>query len=81
MIRGALVARKWPSLLKPPSVSKFPSVPFRPNLTSAHLTSSNFREIMEMLDKRLNDSGKNWRHVLKVASEWCKLPVAFDQCP
>jgi epsin len=23
-------------------------------------------EIMEMLDKRLNDKGKNWRHVFKV---------------
>lgn len=26
----------------------------------------NFVEIMEMLDKRLNDKGKNWRHVFKV---------------
>ncbi|ORY50299.1 hypothetical protein BCR33DRAFT_781059 [Rhizoclosmatium globosum] len=25
-----------------------------------------FIEIMEMIDKRLNDSGKNWRHVYKV---------------
>ncbi|KAF8190022.1 epsin 2-like protein, partial [Mycena galopus ATCC 62051] len=25
----------------------------------------NFVEIMEMLDKRLNDKGKNWRHVFK----------------
>lgn len=24
-----------------------------------------FYEIMDMLDKRLNDKGKNWRHVLK----------------
>lgn len=24
-----------------------------------------FIEIMEMLDKRLNDKGKNWRHVFK----------------
>jgi hypothetical protein len=24
-----------------------------------------FVEIMEMLDKRLNDKGKNWRHVFK----------------
>lgn len=24
-----------------------------------------FYEIVEMLDKRLNDKGKNWRHVLK----------------
>lgn len=27
--------------------------------------SGDFAEIMEMLDKRLNDKGKNWRHVLK----------------
>ncbi|KAI9865852.1 MAG: hypothetical protein M1824_000112 [Vezdaea acicularis] len=27
--------------------------------------SSDFFEIMDMLDKRLNDKGKNWRHVLK----------------
>ncbi|KAF1984252.1 ENTH-domain-containing protein [Aulographum hederae CBS 113979] len=26
---------------------------------------STFYEIMDMLDKRLNDKGKNWRHVLK----------------
>lgn len=25
-----------------------------------------FIEIMEVLDKRLNDKGKNWRHVFKV---------------
>src|SRR5271168_5064369 len=32
-----------------------------------HLPSSpsDFYEIMDMLDKRLNDKGKNWRHVLK----------------
>lgn len=27
--------------------------------------STEFYEIMDMLDKRLNDKGKNWRHVLK----------------
>ncbi|MCJ1402250.1 hypothetical protein MMC11_005470 [Xylographa trunciseda] len=27
--------------------------------------SNDFYEIMDMLDKRLNDKGKNWRHVLK----------------
>ena len=26
---------------------------------------ADFYEIMDMLDKRLNDKGKNWRHVLK----------------
>jgi epsin len=28
-------------------------------------SSSEFYDIMDMLDKRLNDKGKNWRHVLK----------------
>ncbi|KAI9806073.1 MAG: hypothetical protein M1833_004480 [Piccolia ochrophora] len=27
--------------------------------------SNDFYEVMDMLDKRLNDKGKNWRHVLK----------------
>ncbi|KAF4122692.1 epsin [Geosmithia morbida] len=27
--------------------------------------SSDFYDIMDMIDKRLNDKGKNWRHVLK----------------
>lgn len=29
------------------------------------LRSTEFYEIMDMVDKRLNDKGKNWRHVLK----------------
>ncbi|KAJ3236743.1 hypothetical protein HDU81_010473 [Chytriomyces hyalinus] len=33
-----------------------------PNLS---LCSRDFIEVMEMIDKRLNDSGKNWRHVYK----------------
>ena len=28
-------------------------------------STSTFYEIMDILDKRLNDKGKNWRHVLK----------------
>ncbi|KAG6039391.1 hypothetical protein E4U41_002715 [Claviceps citrina] len=28
-------------------------------------TSTEFYDIMDMIDKRLNDKGKNWRHVLK----------------
>ncbi|KAL2171271.1 hypothetical protein VTG60DRAFT_3377 [Thermothelomyces hinnuleus] len=28
-------------------------------------SSTDFYEIMDMLDRRLNDKGKNWRHVLK----------------
>jgi hypothetical protein len=27
---------------------------------------------MEMLDKRLNDKGKNWRHVFKVGRVPCR---------
>lgn len=34
-------------------------------LTHAPCRSTEFYEIMDMLDKRLNDKGKNWRHVLK----------------
>lgn len=30
-----------------------------------YASSNEFYEIMDMLDKRLNDKGKNWRHVLK----------------
>jgi epsin len=29
------------------------------------IRSTEFYEIMDMIDKRLNDKGKNWRHVLK----------------
>ena len=28
-------------------------------------SNTDFYEIMDMLDKRMNDKGKNWRHVLK----------------
>ena len=34
-------------------------------LTRDSTSPSDFYEIMDMLDKRLNDKGKNWRHVLK----------------
>ena len=34
-------------------------------LTQSQPRSTEFYEIMDMLDKRLNDKGKNWRHVLK----------------
>ena len=34
-------------------------------LTWSLIRSTEFYEIMDMLDKRLNDKGKNWRHVLK----------------
>jgi epsin len=32
-------------------------------------SQNEFIEVMEMLDKRLNDKGKNWRHVFKVRSD------------
>ena len=32
---------------------------------SVHTSSTEFYDIMDMIDKRLNDKGKNWRHVLK----------------
>jgi hypothetical protein len=33
---------------------------------SLHVRRQAFLEIMEILDKRMNDKGKNWRHVFKV---------------
>lgn len=47
-----------------------------PESRTTRLTScsaSDFYEIMDMLDKRLNDKGKNWRHV------WKSLKV-LDYC-
>ena len=35
------------------------------NRLTTCIRSNDFYEIMDMLDKRLNDKGKNWRHVLK----------------
>lgn len=32
---------------------------------ATHNTQTEFLEIMDMLDRRLNDKGKNWRHVAK----------------
>ena len=37
------------------------------------LRRNDFIEIMEMLDKRLNDKGKNWRHVFKVRSRSARI--------
>jgi epsin len=31
-----------------------------------YFNRADFIEIMDMIDKRLNDKGKNWRHVFKV---------------
>lgn len=43
---------------------RFVDLAFELVLISSH-RSNEFYEIMDMLDKRLNDKGKNWRHVLK----------------
>jgi hypothetical protein len=37
----------------------------RPGLIWWQRSSNDFYDIMDMIDKRLNDKGKNWRHVLK----------------
>jgi epsin len=34
-------------------------------IADATYSNHHFLEIMDMVDKRLNDSGKNWRHVYK----------------
>lgn len=38
-------------------------------------SANEYYEIMDMLDKRLNDKGRNWRHVLKSLKvlEYCLL--------
>lgn len=37
----------------------------RKSMLTQDCSSTDFYEVMDMLDKRLNDKGKNWRHVLK----------------
>lgn len=37
----------------------------KPHTEAGVSHSNDFVEIIEMLDKRLNDKGKNWRHVFK----------------
>lgn len=37
-------------------------------------------DIMEIIDKRLNDSGKNWRHVFKVRPEISMIVRAKTNC-
>ena len=39
--------------------------PLSPAMVLSVGSPSEFYEIMDMLDKRMNDKGKNWRHVLK----------------
>lgn len=41
-------------------------LPFETPFFHCILCSQDFLEIMDMIDKRLNDKGKNWRHVFKV---------------
>ncbi|ODV93620.1 hypothetical protein PACTADRAFT_29461, partial [Pachysolen tannophilus NRRL Y-2460] len=40
-----------------------PSTVEMENVAERTFDSSEFLEIMDMVDKRLNDKGKNWRHV------------------
>lgn len=39
-----------------------------------------FSEIMSMIWKRLNDHGKNWRHVYKVSARACSGPSRAHDC-
>ena len=45
--------------------STMPSRDILEELADKSYNSSDFFEIMDMLDKRINDKGKYWRHVLK----------------
>ncbi|KAJ1677073.1 Epsin-1, required for endocytosis and actin patch assembly, partial [Spiromyces aspiralis] len=42
-----------------------PSGALMNEIAQATFNQYSFHEIMEILDKRLNDKGKNWRHVFK----------------
>ncbi|KAI9228812.1 MAG: epsin 2-like protein, partial [Piptocephalis tieghemiana] len=42
-----------------------PSGTLMAEIAQATYNHYEFLEVMEMLDKRLNDKGKNWRHVFK----------------
>jgi hypothetical protein len=44
-----------------------PQVSIRPS-ASSNPFRNDFVEIMDMLDKRLNDKRKNWRHIFKVSA-------------
>ncbi|KAJ1932439.1 hypothetical protein FBU59_006371, partial [Linderina macrospora] len=43
-----------------------PSTALMGQIAQATFNQHEFLEVMEMIDKRLNDKGKNWRHVFKV---------------
>lgn len=68
MMRGVLPARRWRRSLPSPLIGVYRHLQ-SPTLTllttSPFHSHGDFYEIMDMLDKRLNDKGKNWRHVLK----------------
>ena len=66
-MRGVQPAQRWLRLQLSPSIGVYrPCYAFTPALlTPPYHSHGDFYEIMDMLDKRLNDKGKNWRHVLK----------------
>lgn len=68
-MHGAQPAQIWLKSQLSLSISVYsPLAPLLgPRLLTFSVSSSHgdFYEIMDMLDKRLNDKGKNWRHVLK----------------
>lgn len=73
---GAQRAPTWPTLPASPTTGTSPlrslcvflylnDEPFSTFPADLPNSSTDFYEVMDMLDKRLNDKGKNWRHVLK----------------
>lgn len=57
--------RRYSINFPPPPASSGHTLIGRSNAPRCSHSSTEFYEIMDMLDKRLNDKGKNWRHVLK----------------
>ncbi|KAJ1966442.1 hypothetical protein GGI12_000086 [Dipsacomyces acuminosporus] len=57
-----------------------PSGALMSQIAQATFSQHEFLEVMEMIDKRLNDKGKNWRHVFKALTllDYC-LHVGSDQ--
>ncbi|KAI8320195.1 epsin 2-like protein, partial [Martensiomyces pterosporus] len=57
-----------------------PSGTLMNQIAQATFNQHEFLEVMEMIDKRLNDKGKNWRHVFKALTllDYC-LHVGADQ--
>ena len=65
-ILGDLPVRRWTRSHKWPTTSAHHHSPRLQGTRWLRYHRNDFVEIMEMLDKRLNDKGKNWRHVFKV---------------